>query len=490
VKSRLADVPLAETLRDHFFDAVDGVLAVTTPTSRSELFLDQGSVFYAKSDAPDQKLERILVRWGLVSEGAIASFVQRAGRDVRGTLVAEGIFPTPQAFDEFMGQILRERVMDCFVLEEGDVELEVRDVRAMRQIPFPATMPNVILEGARRMAGASRILAPLVEDDAPLALNERPAVPLQSLQMGPTEGFVLSLVTGRTSLSEISRVSPLGPDESARLLYGLLVLDVLRHPAFVGVRFNVAHLARRTEVVKQREQAERDTIGREYQRLRSVDLFQLVPGGSKLTGDEIRVAVRGYQEQWSPDKFLPAIAKEMRDELVLIAGRASELLLAAMESERKARAGDFEAAVAAQGMSGDALRLKRLEFSKSEAQEKKEADVNAASQWFRKAQDALAGKDYHDAIQFAREAIRRDERAEFHAVLAESLTMNPHWSKKAEESWMRAIELDPYAATYPLALGRLYAKAGLRQRAREQFEKALALQPENEDAKAALKEVK
>ena len=179
MKGRISDVPLAEALRDLFFDRADGVLTVTAASGKTEIFLDQGCVFYARSDSPEQKLERILVRWGLVSEHAIAAFVQRAGRDVRGALVSEGIFPAPEAFDEFMAQILRERVMDCFVLEAGEFEFESKDVRAMRQLAFPSTMPNVILEGVRRMNHAERTLAALVEDDAPLALNEKPAVPLQ-----------------------------------------------------------------------------------------------------------------------------------------------------------------------------------------------------------------------------------------------------------------------------------------------------------------------
>lgn len=502
VKGRLWDTPLAEVLRDLFFDRADGILslasppasagrATSAPPARSELFLDQGCVFYAKSDAPDQKLERILVRWGLISEGAIAAFVQRAGRDVRGALVREGMFPSGQAFDDFMGQILRERAMDCFLLADADYEFEPKDVRAMRQITFPSTMPNVILEGVRRMAGADRILAPLIEDDAPLALNERPAVPIQSLQMGPTEGYLLSLVTGTTSLSEIASVSPVGRDETVRLIYGLLVLDVLRHPAFSGVRFHAGHLARRAVVVRGREAIERERIQGEYRRLKGLDMFQVVPGGATMAPDQLRAAIKGYQQQWSPDRFSPSIAREMRDELLLIAGRASEVLLSAMEADRKARTGDLAAASSTQSSSvDDGSGLRRLEFMKSEAQEKKDVDTADAQQWFARAGEAFRKKDYHDAINFCNEAIRRDERPEFHALLAEALMMNPHWSKKAEASWLRAIELNPFDGTYPLALGRLYARAGLRQRAREQFENALQVQPDLADAQRALKDLR
>src|SRR5204862_139969 len=98
--------------------------------------------------------------------------------------------------------------------------------------------------------------------------------------------------------------------------------------------------------------------------------------------------------------------------------------------------------------------------------------------------------DYHDAVNFAREAIRRDDRAEFNALLAEALSMNPHWSKKSEEAWLRAIQLDPFDPTYPLSLGRLYARAGMKQRAREQYDKALQVQPDLDEAKQAIKDLR
>jgi tetratricopeptide (TPR) repeat protein len=481
----LRETPLPEVVRDLLFDRADGVLSVAA-AARTDVYFDRGDVFYCRSDAPEQRLEALLVRWGLVAAPAVPALVARAGRDVRGTLVKEGVFPSAEAFDEFMAQILRERVMDLFTLEAGPWTFEPKDVRAMRQLAFPSTTPNVILEGARRLAGAERLLAPLVGDDPALQLNDRPAIRVEALQMSPTEGYVMSMVTGTTPVSEVARVSPLGKGETVRLLYALLVLDVLRHPSFVGHRFSLSFLAERSAAEQKRDKAERARVEAEYQRVRGIDLFQILEGGATMRPDDLRTAVKSYQEQWTPEKFSPRIAKEQREQLLLIAGRASELLLAAMDADRKQRQADSEAAASGEGEGG----FKRMELSKSSAQEKKDREATQAQEHFRRACEAFRGKDYHHAVEFTREAIRLNETAEYQALLGDALSMNPLWGKRAEEAYLRAMQLDHFDPRLPLVLGRIYAKAGLKARAKEMFEKSLDIQADFEDAKAALKELK
>lgn len=481
--------PLAEVLRDLLFDQASGVLAIAAPGYRADVMIDRGSVIYCRSDAPEQKLEKLLVKWGLMTEAQVQGLVQRAGANVRAGLVREGVFPSEQAFDEFMGQILRERVLDLFQQPQATFAFTPRDVSSLRQIAFPSTTPDLLLEGCRRLPDIDTLLAPLLQDAAPPQINERPAVTLQSLHMAPAEGYVLSLVTGSSSVEEILRVSPLGRDETLRLLYALLVLDLARHPSLSGHRFTVAELAARQARDKDRDSAEHARIDAEYQRIKGIDLFQIVPGAGSLPPEALRQAVRAYQEQWKTEQFSPRTSREMRDQLTLIQGRAGELLLAAMEAERRQVLGDVPFEHALPDGDDDAGKFKRLELLKSQAQSQAEADQRSASQFFARAVEAFRGKDYHGAIQFAREAIRRHETGEYQALLGDALAMNPHWGKKAEEAYLRAMQLSQYDPRLPLALGRIYARAGLKQRAREQFEHSLALQPDFEDARLALREL-
>jgi len=490
MKGSLGTMPLAEVLRDLLFDQRTGMLAITGGPARTEIMVDHGAVVYAKSDHPEQKLERLLVRWGFLTEQQLPGFVQRAGRDVRGTLLKDGIFPTSQAFDDFMAEILRERALEPFQQGTGEWEFEDRDVSAFRSLRFPATTPNVILEGCRRIPPTLPHLETLRDDDAALVPNEKPAVTLEALQMAPAEGYVLSLVTGTATLGDIARLSPVGAEETLRLLYALLVLDLVRHPRFVNERFTVSELARRRHVDGAREDGEREAIRAEYQRLRGTELFQIVPNASSMSSDQLRRSVRAYQDQWKSERFSPRVARELREELLVISGRAGELLLAAMDAESRQMLGSVPLEDLAAGEGGDeAFRLKRMDLAKSQAQEQQQQEDERARHSFLRAQEAARSKDYHAAVQHLRDAIRRNERAEYHALLGDMLAMNPHWGKKAEEAYLRAMQLDPYDATLPLALGRIYAKAGLKQRAREQYERAAGLAPDLEDVRQAIRDL-
>lgn len=485
-RGRVADTPLAEVLRDLHFDRKGGVLSVHGGGRVDELYFDRGEVFYAKTNAPGERLDRVLVKWGLVPEDQVSVLVQRAGQDVRGALVREGVFPDEKAFDDFMGQVLRERMAAVFTREDAEWEFDARDVRSLRAVAFDTSTPNVVLEGVRRMAHAEKVLAPLVQDDAALRMNPRAAVPVESLRMGPSEGYVLSQVDGTTTLATIARTSPLGEGDTLRLLYALLVLDVLTHPDYQGYRFGIGHLAQRRQEEGSREESERNLIEEEYRRVRGLDVFHLLPGLEDMSGEERRKAVKSWQENWKPERFSERTRKGMRDQLTYLAGRAGEALLAFMDEDRK-RAGEPAA-----GRERDAsgAEVRRMELSKSEAQSRQDALEQQARQYRQHADQALAKKDVHSAVQYLREAVRLHERGEDQELLGDALAMNPHWRRKAEEAYQRAMELMGFRPDIPLKLGRLYARSGATTKAREAFEKALELQPDHEEAKAALKDLK
>ena len=59
----------------------------------------------------------------------------------------------------------------------------------------------------------------------------------------------------------------------------------------------------------------------------------------------------------------------------------------------------------------------------------------------------------------------------------------------AEAAWLRALELQPFEPQATFNLGRLYFETGRRDAARERFLQTLAMQPENEAARAYLQQL-
>jgi len=92
----------------------------------------------------------------------------------------------------------------------------------------------------------------------------------------------------------------------------------------------------------------------------------------------------------------------------------------------------------------------------------------------------LKGRDFHEAVQQFRVAVRHvPGEARYHAALAAALANNPHWVREAIESLERAIELAPDQAAFHAELARLLHGQGLKLRARKAAEAALRLAPQD-----------
>lgn len=99
-------------------------------------------------------------------------------------------------------------------------------------------------------------------------------------------------------------------------------------------------------------------------------------------------------------------------------------------------------------------------------------------------------KDYISAVDIFRWVAREDPMN--HKVLSYlslALSMIPRRLKEAEEILLEAIRLEPMNSEYHSDLGNIYLKAGLKKRAKSQFEKSLKLDPGNLKAMKGLEDL-
>lgn len=110
-----------------------------------------------------------------------------------------------------------------------------------------------------------------------------------------------------------------------------------------------------------------------------------------------------------------------------------------------------------------------------------------AQQHFIHGKDAFKRKQFHEALEHFREAVRfQPEKAEIQFMLGKTLAMNPQKLKEAEERLLRAVELSPKRAEFLIELAMFYDKINLKSRARRYYEQTLEVDPKNAMAKNAL----
>ncbi|MDI6698536.1 MAG: DnaJ domain-containing protein [Candidatus Saccharicenans sp.] len=97
---------------------------------------------------------------------------------------------------------------------------------------------------------------------------------------------------------------------------------------------------------------------------------------------------------------------------------------------------------------------------------------------------------YEEAIIFLEEALRlKKAKADYYLLLAMAESKLPAYKKKAEEDFLRAIEMEPWNAEGYVGLGLLYLGEGLKVRAKKHLLKALEIDPDHNQARAALEEL-
>jgi tetratricopeptide (TPR) repeat protein len=97
---------------------------------------------------------------------------------------------------------------------------------------------------------------------------------------------------------------------------------------------------------------------------------------------------------------------------------------------------------------------------------------------------------YDEAVAYLEEAVRlRRDKADFYLLLAMCESKLPSYVKKAEQDFLKAVQLEPWNPEGYLGLGLLYKAEGLHLKAIKQLEKALEVEPDHTSAREALEEL-
>jgi len=145
----------------------------------------------------------------------------------------------------------------------------------------------------------------------------------------------------------------------------------------------------------------------------------------------------------------------------------------------KARAQEFfkELTTAFNALSNE---RSRREYDVESAKPKVAVPEAIARQAFETGAQRFKARDFHEAVQQFRVAVRHaPSEARYHAALGSALAHNPRWVREAIEAIEQAILLAPGQASYHLELARLLHGQGLKLRARKAAEAALRLAPDD-----------
>jgi len=488
MQSHFSSQSLAEIFRDLYLSERTGVLILSQEEFECSICFDRGLIQYAESSSPDRDLGKVLIETNMISAGALAE-AQRDGADgsnLAQALVKRGLIGKAALLPS--ARVVAEGIVgDVFGWAGGNAEF--RDSDAIPEILEADVLSTfrLILHGIDQMDEFEPILAAMRDFDNGLTVRTPTPIPLEKLTLSRTQGFVLSRVDGQTNFRDIISTLPDEEEEPAsRFLFGLLIMGVVEYqPPLADGPFRVANILRDHADRRALEKMQEKTIHQSYARMRKQNPHEILG----VTPSASRTAIeRAYSEAkslFARDRLLPRIRERFRTELSVIESRLVEAYLQLTKPDPSAaRRASAPEAAAGQHIRGDDL-LMRPELDKTRSQSEADEASRIGELYYSKARKAMLSGDFHNAIQYGKLAISYSaEDARIYFMLAECQVRNPEarWQRMAEQNYTKATQLDPWNADYWMSLGRFYKGRGLGLRARRQFEEALKLVPEHEEA--------
>jgi hypothetical protein len=239
----LAVTPLPEMLATVHRYGVPGVMEFLRGDDTKRVYFLEGDIIFAASSDRQESLGDFLV-----SQGKITAAQHRVSTDElarspgkrHGAILVQMGFLKP---DE-LGVAVREQVQgilwSLFNWDSGAVAFKVGRFKddEVYQIKIPT--PRAILSGCKRITDGRTVTTRLGGRSTILRQLPRPDH-LESLRLESAEQQLLEMVDGRRPLIDLCENGPLSPGINARVLYALVVLQLIEQESTGsgGIRIQV-----------------------------------------------------------------------------------------------------------------------------------------------------------------------------------------------------------------------------------------------------------
>jgi curved DNA-binding protein CbpA len=519
MNGRLSEQPLAELLREIADAALSGALRLTRERVKAVVYAQGGEVVHARSNLRGHRLVECARRAGLVDARKLASTVTEMMSDAE---ACDALLKSGALDGAGVARLRARQAQDVLktilVWTDGEWEFD-RRARLSEDARAHFDLRQLLLEGARQLP-AEFCAARFSDEDEMISPA---AAPPASLQLVPTEAFVLSRADSPSRLCDLVALCGMPETQSRHAVYGLALAGFLSRggwsQSLAGEATPRASDAARADDDTSTPAPAREEAGKTVAavatdeaappdplaevnalllRAAASDYYEMLGVGRLVGESDIKRAYYALAKRFHPDRFLRTVDDETRarvENAFAEIAHAYETLRAPREranydSKLNARSPASSRANAA------ASRRESIEGADGETTFRPFADPALKPEYraeenFQQGLAALKRDDMKAAALYFGEAVRlAPQQARYRAFYGRALTANPQTRRQAEVELRAAVGLDPRNPSYYVALAELYAAVGLQRRAEGELERALALDPKHDGARQMLERMK
>lgn len=445
-------------LNDIYFNKKNGRLVFSYKGIQKYLFFRDGFLIFTKTNQVKELLGEFLYKMRKISEDVyskIDHFIEPM-QSIGKALVKNGIISKEDLHAGLMYQ-MRETTLNLFPIFGGNFKFQEKGGFTEGEFGTKINVPDLIEEGIRRMNYhlelkkfmEKKVLFPKTKDCLERLTEE--------------ERGLLGMLDGSQTAGALLRSKRFRSRPFWKSIYLFYCLNL------VGIQGGVKVSEKKEKVKKPPPEDQEKKVAEVLAlsaALPTLSSHQILNIPSTASQREVKLAYFQLARKYHPDCFDQNLPSDIKEKIEDVFGRITK-------AYRKLTSGkespDYEV------MTETPSELDKLEVDKR-------AEIK-----FRQAKTLYTQERYEEALVYLEEVIRlKRDKGSYTLLLAMTEMKLPSFREKAEEDFLRAIELEPWNAEAYAGLGVFYKKEGLLVKANKMFKKALEIEPEH---KLSIKEL-
>ncbi len=494
---------LPDVIRRIYTRRLTGELKLSQYSVNKSIYFELGAIVFASSNDRNDRIGESMIRNGLLSQ---ADFMRASQHMTRGKrfgriLVDLGIVDERGLQYAVTFQIL-DIIYSTFTWSVGKYEFIAAEKAVPDDLRLELSTASIILEGVRRIPDISIVQRGMGDLNRLIMPSTDPLLRTQTLSLKPIERALIAGITIPMNVLQAFMLVNAQPNVTLQALYGLISAGILERQAAPTLNRETGQLEVPRELIEQAATAPpvvppkvAASVAKKTGSLKTVNMLNAMRDKVRNTNDpyeilgitqaasrdEVRDAYYRLAKDFHPDRHLSA-SIETRREVDELFSRITEAYEAIRDREVKPTGtGPLMAPMPMSAAAPSAPAPSSETTAQREAR---------AENHFQEAKGKLALRDYAGALPLLREAVKlMPDAARFQFVLGTTLTVFPKLQREAETVLRRAADLDPFNVAPLIALGQLYARAGMNIQAEKVFNEALKIDPDSKAARKGLEGV-
>lgn len=449
---------IAFHLRKIYFNKLTGQLIFKHGSVQKYLFFQDGDLVHAKTNVPEERLGEILFKLGKISTEAHSEIDRYIdpGKSIGKSLAQKGLTSQRNVEDGLTYQ-MREITLGLFPYFDAEITFQEKASLGDQSFPSRVNVPYLIEDGIRRMkfhAALQKFLEKKIPSPKSRVLYHL---------LTEEEKEILNQIKGEGTCETLWRSHKYNPEffwKSTYLFYCLNLIDFRDKDAIAEQE------AKEGEFLRPDIQEQLEEVLAFEEKISSSNYYQILGVPKNASEDDIKKAYFQLARKFHPDRFDRAVPPREKAQIEDVFDKITKAYRI-LASKQQRQEYDVRGASSPQATGKDVV---------------KKADTK-----FRQAKTLYTMGRYEDAVVLLEETVRLNKnKGDYYLLLAMTEVKIPSFSKKSEEHFLKAAELEPWNPEAFVGLGMLYKQEGMLTKATRLLRKALEVDSGHEVARREL----